>query len=191
MRKRGWPGLSVLLAIGLAAVAGGPAELPAAGAGTTSPRALIIHQGPASRGYSETAVLRSLLSHFRVQVDLMPASSYRPGKVEGYPAVFFFGGEAKSPPPARLVADLSAGRQTIVLVGGRLATLGGSEALRTAGIEKVREGTQPESWTLSFGGQSHAETWALPEVTLVSGGRAQVVAWARRADRAGPAAGMR
>lgn len=126
-------------------------------------RVLVIQEpnGPDRRAVS---ALESLIGHFEERCAVVEAPGYGSGDVAGYRAVFYLAGKPHPPARSQFAADLAEYDGSAVWVGPGVADLG-EELLARLGLEPGPAGAEtpaPEQWTISYGGQTHAERVSVP-----------------------------
>lgn len=91
-----------------------PTEQPLAAA----TRALILYDAPAvaygKLGLLYAIMLRNLLGHFSLQVDLAAVETYTPGRVENYDATFYIGSYFDNVLPTAFLQDVMSTQCTVV-----------------------------------------------------------------------------
>lgn len=80
--------------------------------------ALVLYDAPAASfaklGRIYAIMLRNLLGHFALDVDLMPIEEYTAGRVDSYDATFYIGSYFDNPLPTAFLQDVMATNRTVV-----------------------------------------------------------------------------
>ena len=82
-------------------------------------RVLVLYDAPSGVAFSKfgkvyAIMLRNLLGHFKLQVDLVPVQDYAAGMVENYSALFYLGSYFDNPLPQDFLADAVATQKIVV-----------------------------------------------------------------------------
>lgn len=81
-------------------------------------RALVLYDAPstayAKLGRVYAIMLRNLLGHFSLDVDMGAVEDYSAGRVENYDAIFYIGSYFDNPLPAAFLQDVMATERTVV-----------------------------------------------------------------------------
>src|SRR5438034_11505257 len=86
---------------------------------TTQNRVLILYdatltQQSGKMGLIYAIMLRNLLGHFNLGVDISPVETYTAGKVESYLATFYFGSYYDNPVPTTFLSDVNKTQKRVV-----------------------------------------------------------------------------
>ncbi|MCF6239666.1 MAG: DUF2334 domain-containing protein, partial [Candidatus Marinimicrobia bacterium] len=86
---------------------------------TNTPRALILYDAPEGvamrkQGQSYAIMLRNLLGHFSMDVEMKRIGDYTEGDIESYDALFYLGSYYNNPSPGGFLSDVSATEKTVV-----------------------------------------------------------------------------
>jgi hypothetical protein len=140
-------------------------------------------EGP---GAKEATTLETLIAHFDLACEIIPAQRYQQGAMAKYQAVFYLAGKPDTSARGRLSADLATYSGITTWVGPGVGSLGQSAL---AGL-RLRESAQPDvlpeavEWDLSY--QTHSRTERVPIPSVASDDASLVLARARSGGESRP-----
>ena len=143
-------------------------------------------EGPGGGAVAEeAAALATLIAHFDLVCESIPAQHYEQGAIEGYRYAFYLAGEPDTAARTKLAADLANHQGSVTWVGPGVGALGSETA--TLGLqETVAPDALPEAaeWSLTYRGETRLERVPIPSVRASKGGL--VLARARWGDESRP-----
>jgi hypothetical protein len=174
--------LSALLLVCLLLTPGCRAPSPRPGSDAPPPRfgdvrpaaqVLIITEteGPGGGAVAEGgACLETLIAHFDLACESIPAQHYEQGAISRYGHAFYLAGQPDSAARRKLSADLDTRQGSFTWVGPGVGALGSRAA--ALGLEEAGE---PDAfpavaeWSISYRGEARLERVAMPEIRSGAG----------------------
>jgi hypothetical protein len=154
------------------------------------PRAQVLiiaeTEGPGGGAVAEEATaLATLIAHFDVICESIPAQHYEQGAINGYRYAFYLAGKPDTAARTKLAADLATHQGSVTWVGPGVSTLGTKPAAlglqETAAPDALPEAAE---WGLTYRGETRVERVPIPFVRANEDGL--VLAWARRETESRP-----